>query len=64
MRTFSVYPEKRTGRLPVIEYTALKEPLCRSLVTERTRNVMVRGWVRWREPFPKVLPQLVPYKDV
>jgi hypothetical protein len=33
-------------------------------VTERTRNIMVRGWVWWREPFPKVLPQLVPYKDV
>ena len=64
MRTFSVYPEKRTSRLPVIEYAPFKEPLCRSLVTERTRNIMVRGWVWWREPFPKVLSQLIPYKDV
>ena len=59
MRTFSVDLEKRTGRLPVIEYAAFKEPLCGSLVTESTRNIMARGWVWWREPFAKVLPQLV-----
>ena len=39
MRTFSVDPEKRTGRLPVIEHAAFKEPLCGSLVTDSTRNL-------------------------
>jgi hypothetical protein len=58
-----VDPEKRTGRLPVIEHAAFKEPLCGSLVTDSTRNIMVHGWIWWREPFLKVLPQLVPYNN-
>jgi hypothetical protein len=55
MRTFSVDPEKRTCQLPVLEHAPLKEPGCRSLVMGSTRNVMIRGWVRWRQPFAKVL---------
>jgi len=64
MRTFSVDPEKRTFRLPVIEYAALKEPLRGSLMMDSTRNVMIGRWVRWREPPAKVLPRLIPYNDV
>ena len=56
-------PKERTRGLPVIEHGTLKKPHCGSLVMGGTRNVMVRGWVRWREPFAKVLTQLVPYKD-
>jgi hypothetical protein len=64
MRTFSVDPEKRTFRLPVIEYAALKEPFRGSLMMYRTCDVMVGRWVWWREPPAKVLSHLIPYNDV
>ena len=63
VRTFSVNPKQRTCRLPLLKDAPLKEPGRSSLVVSAACNIMVGGRVWWGEPFVKVLPQLVSYKD-
>jgi hypothetical protein len=57
-------PKKRTRQLPVVEHATLQKPPPGSLVAGSTRIIVVCGRVWWREPFAKVLLQLVPYEDV
>ena len=45
-------------QFPFGEDTPLKEPVCGSLLMSSTRNVVIGGWVRWREPFIYVVPRL------
>lgn len=58
--TFPVDPKKRSSRLPFSEYTALKEPGRCPPMMSTTRNIVVRGRVRWGEPFPNRFSQLAP----
>jgi len=58
-RTFSVYPQEGTRGLPVLEYTALKEPLSCAIVMCSDRNIMIGRWVWRRKPSKKVIPKLV-----
>jgi hypothetical protein len=43
--TLSVCPQEGTSRLPVVEYTALKEPLSGAVVMSLCYNVVIGGWI-------------------
>ena len=58
--TFSMDPQERTDRYPVLEFLALKEPRGRSLLVGLACNVVICRWVRWRKPFVNVLVYLCP----
>ena len=56
-------PQERTGRHPVFEFFALKEPLGRPLIMGLACNVVICGGVRRRKPFVDVLFYLCPCKE-
>jgi hypothetical protein len=56
-------PKKRTSGLPFIEESSLNKPRRGPVMMGIARNVIVRGWIRWREPFEKTVLQFVPFKD-
>src|ERR1700689_3187373 len=44
-RTLSVDPQQAPRRLPFLEDSLSKEPLCRTFMLRRTRNILIFGWV-------------------
>jgi hypothetical protein len=62
-RTFSVEPQKRATGLPFDEDTPFEKPLGSLLAMGTTCDVLVDRGIRRREPFAKVLPQLIPWED-
>jgi hypothetical protein len=56
-------PQERTGRHPVLELPALKEPRGRSLILSLARNVVICRRVRWRKPLVDVLFYLGPWVE-
>ena len=56
-------PQERTNPHPVLEYRVLKYPRGRSLVLGLARSVVIRGWVRRRNPFVDVLSYLRPWTE-
>jgi hypothetical protein len=60
IRTFPVNPEQRAARLPSTALFAFDEPPRGSRVLATTHDMVIRGWIRWRLPFPKAFPYLVP----
>ena len=59
-QTFSVDPEKRPRRLPLLKKAAFQKPGRCFLVMSATCDVVVRRGIRWREPFVNALSELVP----
>jgi hypothetical protein len=58
-----MYPQKRTGRHPVLEFFTLKEPSGRSLILGLASNVVICGRIRWRKPLVDVLFYLGPWAE-
>ena len=63
-RTFAIDPQECASGLPFCEYTALREPLGRPSMVEVARDVMIRRWIGWSNPFSKALSQLIPYEQI
>ena len=61
--TFSMDPQERSGRHPVIEYVASKEPRGRSLMLGLACIVLICGRVWRRKPFVNVLFYLCPWVE-
>jgi hypothetical protein len=56
-------PQERTGRHPVLELPALKEPRGRSLILGLARDVVICGRVRRCKPLVDVLFYLGPWVE-
>ena len=59
-RTLPVDPQQGTCYLPFFEDVAITEPLCRSLVLETARGIVVCRRIGRRLPYPKSISQLSP----
>ena len=55
-RTLPVNPQQRASQLPVFKLVAVQEPFRGSLMLTITGDVVIRGRIRWRLPFPKAFP--------
>ena len=64
MCTFSVDPQQGAGHFPTLENAALSKPFRGAFVTGVVRSVEIYEWIRRRQPFFKVLAQLVPCKHL
>ena len=63
-RTFSIDPEKRTGRLPFAKHVAFEEPLGSFPVMTIACDVVIGGWIRGQYPFSEALSRLTPCSHV
>src|SRR6266702_567008 len=61
--TFSMDPQERSNRQPVLEFLASKKPRGRSIIVGLARNVVICGRVRRRKPFVNVLFYLYPWAE-
>ena len=59
-----MYPQERVGGFPLIEYTALKKPLSRTVVTGFGCDIMIDRWIWGRKPSQKTIFELIPCEDV
>ena len=53
-------PEQRACCLPFIALVAFDEPFCSSLVLTIAHELVIRGRIWWRLPFPQAFPQFIP----
>ena len=61
--TFSVNPQQRSSRFPFLEDTSFEKPFRISLMVSATGDVVVNRRIWRREPFVKLLSQLVPCEN-